>query len=183
MSGAARGHDTLLADGHLGCGPLGAPPSYTHSPLSPQRAEAHATVGTAPGTPVTDVRVTAPDGKTVRLRDRLGLGHLLVILVAPGTGVWDRRHWLTAGVMPRLVDAVDALPAKAELLVTESYPGATAHTVLLVRPDGHLVAAFSGVRPAELFAAADTARGGGADGARGDEARPTADSDRTADVN
>ncbi|KPC81178.1 MULTISPECIES: FAD-dependent monooxygenase [Streptomyces] len=183
VSGAARGHDTLLADGHLGCGPLGAPPSYTHSPLSPQRAEAHATVGTAPGTPVTDVRVTAPDGKTVRLRDRLGLGHLLVILVAPGTGVWDRRHWLTAGVMPRLVDAVDALPAKAELLVTESYPGATAHTVLLVRPDGHLVAAFSGVRPAELFAAADTARGGGADGARGDEARPTADSDRTADVN
>lgn len=183
VSGASRGHDTLLADGHLGCGPLGAPPAYTHSPLSPQRAEAHATVGTAPGTPVTDVRVTAPDGKTVRLRDRLGLGHLLVILVAPGTGVWDRRHWLTAGVMPRLVDAVDALPAKAELLVTESYPGATAHTVLLVRPDGHLVAAFSGVRPAELFAAADTVRGGGADGARGDEGRTSAGSDRTADVN
>ncbi|WP_205023531.1 FAD-dependent monooxygenase [Streptomyces sp. HB132] len=183
VSGAARGHDTLLADGHLGCGPLGAPPSYTHSPLSPQRAEAHATVGTAPGTPVADVRVTAPDGKAVRLRDRLGLGNLLVILVAPGTGVWDRRHWLTAGVMPRLVDAVDALPAKAELLVTESYPGATAHTVLLVRPDGHLVAAFSGVRPAELYAAADTARGGGVDGEPGDEARTTAGSDRTADVN
>ncbi|MBK3594248.1 MULTISPECIES: FAD-dependent monooxygenase [Streptomyces] len=160
VPGSARGHDTLLADGHLGCGPLGAPPSYAHSPLSPQRAGAHTPVSTPPGAPVTDVRVTAPDGASVRLRDRLGRGHLLVVLVAPGTGVWDRRHWLTAGVMPRLVEAVDALPVKAELLVSESYPGATAHTVLLVRPDGHLVAAFNGVRPAELLAAADTARGG-----------------------
>ncbi|WP_329041094.1 FAD-dependent monooxygenase [Streptomyces sp. NBC_00178] len=182
VQGGARGHDTLLADGHLGCGPLGAPPSYTHSPLAPQPAEAHAPVGTAPGAPVADVRVTAPDGTAVRLRERLGQGHLLVILVAPGTGVWDRRHWLTAGVMPRLVDAVNALPAKAELLVTESYPGATAHTVLLVRPDGHLVAAFNGVRAAELYAAADTARGGGAGTAHGDRARTTASSDRTADV-
>ncbi len=33
VPGAARGHDTLLADGHLGCGALGAPPSYSHSPL------------------------------------------------------------------------------------------------------------------------------------------------------
>lgn len=96
----------------------------------------------------------------MRLRERLGRGHLLVVLVAPGTGVWDRRHWLTAGVMPRLVEAVDALPVKAELLVTESYPGATAHTVLLVRPDGHLVAAFDGVRPGELLTAADAASGG-----------------------
>lgn len=140
-------------------------------------------MGTPPGAPVADTRVTAPDGKTVRLRDRLGQGHLLVILVAPGTGVWDRRHWLTAGVMPRLVEAVDALPVKAELLVTESYPGATAHTVLLVRPDGHLVAAFSGVRSAELFAAADAARGGAVDAADGGTARATAASDRTADVN
>nr|WP_202434928.1 MULTISPECIES: FAD-dependent monooxygenase [unclassified Streptomyces] len=160
VPGSARGHDTLLADGHLGCGPLGAPPSYTHSPLSPQRAGAHTPVSTPPGAPVTDVRVTAPDGASVRLRDRLGQGRLLVVLVAPGTGVWDRRHWLTAGVMPRLVEAVDALPVRAELLVSESYPGATAHTVLLVRPDGHLVAAFNGVRPAELLAAADAARGG-----------------------
>ncbi len=160
VPGSARGHDTLLADGHLGCGPLGAPPSYAHSPLSPQRAGAHTPVSTPPGAPVTDVPVTAPDGTSVRLRDRLGRGHLLVVLVAPGTGVWDRRHWLTAGVMPRLVEAVDALPVKAELLVSESYPGATAHTVLLVRPDGYLVAAFHGVRPAELHAAADAARGG-----------------------
>nr|WP_037830540.1 FAD-dependent monooxygenase [Streptomyces sp. NRRL S-325] len=183
VPGASRGHDTLLADGHLGCGPLGTPPSYTHSPLSPQRADGHTPVGTAPGAPVADVRVTAPDGKAVRLRDRLGLGHLLVVLVAPGTGVWDRRHWLTAGVMPRLVDAVGALPVKAELLVTENYPGATAHTVLLVRPDGHLVAAFSGVRPAELYAAADAARGGGPDTVPGGRTGSRESSDRTADVN
>ncbi|MFC9248612.1 FAD-dependent monooxygenase [Streptomyces sp. NPDC057136] len=167
VPGSARGHDTLLTDGHLGCGPLGAPPSYTHSPLSPPRAEAHTSVGTPPGAPVADVRVTAPDGKSVRLRDRLGMGHLLVVLVAPGTGVWDRRHWLTAGVMPRLIEAVAALPVKGELLVAESYPGASAHTVLLIRPDGHLVAAFGGVRPAELFAAADAARGGAIEQARG----------------
>jgi len=40
--------------------------------------------------------VTAPDGTTAQLRTRLGRGLLLVVLVAPGTGVWDRRHWLTA---------------------------------------------------------------------------------------
>ena len=117
-------------------------------------------MGTPPGAPVADVPVTAPDGSVVRLRDRLGLGKLLVVLVAPGTGVWDRRHWLTAGVMPRLAAAVTALPLPGELLVAESYPGAPAHTVLLVRPDGHLVAAHGGVRPAELYAAADAARGG-----------------------
>ncbi len=103
--------------------------------------------------------VTAPDGTTARLRERLGRGNVLVVLVAPGTGVWDRRHWRTAGVMPRLTDAVGALPGATELLVTESYPGASAHTVLLVRPDGHLVAAFGGVRPRELFTAALTALG------------------------
>lgn len=171
VPGAVRGHDTLLADGHLGRGALGAPPSYSHSPLAPPHAEAHTAVGTPPGAPVADVRVTAPDGTAVRLRERLGQGHPLVILVAPGTGVWDRRHWLTAGIMPRLVEAVEALPSTAELLVTESYPGASAHTVLLVRPDGHLVAAFAGVRPAELFAAARAALGGspGASGRSGSD--------------
>lgn len=119
--------------------------------------------------------MTAPDGTTVRLRERLGQGHLLVVLVAPGTVVWDRRHWMTAGVMPSLVAAVDALPVKGELLVTESYPGASAHTVLLIRPDGHLVASFGGVRPRELFAAADATRGGAA--------RTSVRSDRTADIN
>ncbi|MFU0441535.1 monooxygenase [Streptomyces sp. KAI-26] len=173
VPGTARGHDTLLADGHLGCGALGAPPSYSHSPLAPPHAEAHTAVGTPPGAPVTDVRVTAPDGTAVRLRERLGQGRPLVILVAPGTGVWDRRHWLTAGIMPRLVEAVEALPSPAELLVTESYPGASAHTVLLVRPDGHLVAAFAGVRPAELLAAARAALGGSAGAGAGTEAEDT----------
>ncbi|WP_031075786.1 FAD-dependent monooxygenase [Streptomyces sp. NRRL S-118] len=155
------GHDALLTDGHVGRGPLGAPPAYPHSPLAPPYSEAHASVGTLPGAPVADVPVTAPeDGTTGPLRDRLGRGRLLVVLVAPGTGVWDRRHWMTAGVMPRLAAAVEALPVPGELLVTEAYPGAAAHTVLLVRPDGHLVAAFGGVQPEELHAAADAVRGG-----------------------
>ncbi|MFD9795274.1 FAD-dependent monooxygenase [Streptomyces sp. NPDC059070] len=175
LPGAARGHDALLADGHLGLGPLGAPPSYAHSPLAPPPAEAHTPVGTAVGSPVEDVPVTAPDGASVTLRDRLGRGRLLAVLIAPGTGVWDRRHWLTAGVMPRLAAAVSALPADAELLVAEEYPGAAAHTVLLVRPDGHLVAAFAGVWPGELYAAADAVRGGAVTHARVE--------DRTADVN
>ncbi|MFJ8002163.1 FAD-dependent monooxygenase [Streptomyces sp. NPDC096310] len=160
VPGATRGHDTLLADGHLGNGSLGAPPAYPHSPLAPPYAGTQTTVGTPPGGQVDDVRVTAPDGTTTRLGDRLGRGRLLVVLVAPGTGVWDRRHWMTAGVMPRLADAVAALPVRAELLVTEAYPGASAHSVLLVRPDGHLVTAFGGVRPEDLYAAADAARGG-----------------------
>ncbi|WP_432752616.1 FAD-dependent monooxygenase [Streptomyces sp. JL2001] len=164
IPGGTRGHDTLVTDGHLGRGPLGAPPAYPHSPLAPPDAVAQTPVATSAGAPVEDVRVTAPDGTTVRLRDRLGQGRFLVVLVAPGTGVWDRRHWMSAGVMPRLAEAVRALPARAELLVTEAYPGAAAHAVLLVRPDGHLVAAFSGVRPEELYAATDAARGGAVTG-------------------
>ncbi|WP_405776495.1 FAD-dependent monooxygenase [Streptomyces sp. NBC_00859] len=160
LPGRARGHDALLADGHLGGGALGAPPVYDRSPLSPPYTPSQTAVGTGEGALVADVRVTAPDGTAVQLRDRLGRGHLLIVLVAPGTGVWDRRHWLKAGVMPRLAAAVSALPVKGELLVAEAYPGASAHTVLLVRPDGHLVAAFNGVRPAELYEAADAARGG-----------------------
>ncbi|AXG80650.1 FAD-dependent monooxygenase [Streptomyces paludis] len=181
LPGAARGHDALLADGHLGHGPLGAPPSYPHSPLTPPRAEAQTAVSTPPGGPVVDVRVTAPDGTAVRLGDRLGRGRLLVVLVAPGTGVWDRRHWLTAGVMPRLAAAVTSLPVRAELLVTEAYPGASAHSVLLVRPDGHLVAAFGGVRPSDLYAAADTARGGAPSAGAEESEQPVPD--RTANVN
>jgi 3-(3-hydroxy-phenyl)propionate hydroxylase len=108
---------------------------------------------------VDDVPVTALDGTVGRLRDRLGRG-LVVALIAPGTGVWESRHWLTAGLMPRLASAVAALPTPAELVVAESYPGATAHTVLLIRPDGHLVTAMVGCRPAELYSYADLARGG-----------------------
>ncbi|MFJ6901661.1 FAD-dependent monooxygenase [Streptomyces hokutonensis] len=160
VPGSARGHDSLLTDGHLGRGPLGAPGGYAHSPLAPRHIEGEVDVDTPPGAPVTDVRVTAEDGSFVRLRDRLGRGALLVVLVAPGTGVWERKHWVTAGVMPRLAAAVTALPHPAELLVAESYPGAAAHTVLLVRPDGHLVTALSGVRPADLYAAAEATLGG-----------------------
>ncbi|OIJ64661.1 FAD-dependent monooxygenase [Streptomyces mangrovisoli] len=160
VPGSARGHDALLVEGHLGLGALGGPGTYAHSPLAPGPLEAEVPVGTAPGAPVADVRVTAEDGSFVRLRDRLGRGALLVVLVAPGTVVWERKHWVTAGVMPRLAAAVTALPHPAELLVAESYPGAAAHTVLLVRPDGHLVTALSGVRPADLYAAAEAALGG-----------------------
>ncbi|WP_399943405.1 FAD-dependent monooxygenase [Streptomyces sp. BBFR25] len=165
VPGAARGNDALLTDGHLGRGTLGAPGTYADSPLAPENLAGEVPVGTPPGTPVTDVRVTAEDGTFVRLRDRLGRGALLVVLIAPGTGVWERKHWVTAGIMPRLAAAVTALPHRAELLVTESYPGAAAHTVLLVRPDGHLVTALNGVRPADLYAAAERALGGAAAGA------------------
>jgi 3-(3-hydroxy-phenyl)propionate hydroxylase len=160
VPGSARGHDALLTDGHLGRGTLGAPGAYADSPLAPPHLDGEVPVGTPPGAPVEDVRVTAEDGSFVRLRDRLGRGALLVVLIAPGTGVWERRHWVSAGIMPRLAAAVTALPYRAELLVAESYPGAAAHTVLLVRPDGHLVTALGGVRPADLYAAAQAALGG-----------------------
>ncbi|MFD9354593.1 FAD-dependent monooxygenase [Streptomyces sp. NPDC060031] len=155
LPGAARSGELLITDGHLGRGPLGAEPTY-----APPVAVREVPTATEPGGPVANVPVTAPDGSTVPLRDQLGRGRLLVVLVAPGTGVWDRRHWLGAGLMPRLAAAVSALPARAELLVADGYPGAPAHTVLLVRPDGHLAATFAGVRPAELYEAADAVRHG-----------------------
>jgi 3-(3-hydroxy-phenyl)propionate hydroxylase len=133
------------------------------------------------------VQVTALDGTVGRLRDRLGRG-LVVVLVAPGTGVWESRHWLTAGLMPRLAAAVAALPVHAELLVAESYPGAVAHTVLLIRPDGHLVTAMVGCRPKDLYTCADLARGGPpvpaqADGPHpADQAGPAASAGRPADA-
>ncbi|MEW2425145.1 FAD-dependent monooxygenase [Streptomyces nigra] len=160
VPGSARGHEALLMDGHLGQGIIGAPGTYADSPLAPGELEGEVPVDTPRGAPVADVRVTAEDGSFAQLRDRLGLGALLVVLIAPGTGVWDRKHWATAGIMPRLAAAVTALPYPAELLVAESYPGAAAHSVLLVRPDGHLVTALGGVRPADLYAAAETALGG-----------------------
>ncbi|MEV5985629.1 FAD-dependent monooxygenase [Streptomyces sp. NPDC052051] len=159
VSGSARGRDALLADGHLGRGALGAPGAYTASPLTPAHTDSAVRLETEPGAQVVDVRVTAEDGSFVRLRDRLGRSALLVVLVAPGTGVWDRKHWVSAGLMPRLAAAVTALPHPAELLVTEDYPGAAAHTVLLIRPDGHLVTALNGVRPSELYGAAEATLG------------------------
>ncbi|MBV2357773.1 FAD-dependent monooxygenase [Streptomyces sp. J2-1] len=160
VPGSGRGHDSLLMDGHLGRGPIGGPGDHAASPLAPRHLEGELEVVTRPGAPVEDVRVTAEDGSFVQLRERLGRGALLVLLVAPGTGVWERRHWVSAGVMPRLAAAVTALPHPAELLVAESYPGAPAHSVLLIRPDGHLVTALSGVRPADLYAAAEATLGG-----------------------
>jgi 3-(3-hydroxy-phenyl)propionate hydroxylase len=160
VPGSSRGHDALLTEGHLGHGQLGAPGAYADSPLAPRHLEGQTPVDTPLGAPVTDVRVTAEDGTFVRLRDRLGRGALLVVLIAPGTGVWERKHWVSAGIMPQLAAAVTALPHPAELLVAERYPGAAAHTVLLVRPDGHLVTALSGVRPADLYAAAEAVVGG-----------------------
>ncbi|MEU3615251.1 FAD-dependent monooxygenase [Streptomyces sp. NPDC006872] len=176
VPGAVRGHDVLLTEGHLGRGPLGAPGTYGDSPLAPRHLEAEVPVDTAPGAPVEDVRVTAEDGTFVRLRDRLGRGALLVLLIAPGTGVWERRHWVSAGIMPRLAAAVTALPSPAELLVAESYPGAAAHTVLLIRPDGHLVTALNGVRAADLYAAAEAAVGGPAGTPEASAAEATAGS-------
>ncbi|WEH14909.1 FAD-dependent monooxygenase [Streptomyces sp. VNUA24] len=160
VPGSSRGHDALLSDGHLGRGALGAPGAYADSPLMPPHSDAETPIDTLPGTQVVDVEVTAEDGSFVPLRDRLGRGALLVVLIAPGTGVWARKHWMSAGIMPRLAAAVSALPRPAELLVAESYPGAGAHTVLLVRPDGYLVTALSGVRPADLYTAAAATLGG-----------------------
>ncbi|MEU3063046.1 FAD-dependent monooxygenase [Streptomyces subrutilus] len=154
LPGASRSAESLLTDGHLGRGPLGAQPSY-----APPAAAHEVPTDTEPGGPVANVPVTAPDGSTVPLRDLLG-GRPLALLVAPGTGVWDRRHWLGAGLMPRLAAAVGALPVRTDLLVADGYPGAPAHTVLLVRPDGHLAATFAGVRPEELHEAVDALRAG-----------------------
>ncbi|GAB1327169.1 FAD-dependent monooxygenase [Streptomyces sennicomposti] len=169
VPGAGRQHDALLMDGHLGHGALGAPGSYAGSPLAPDPADAETPVDTPVGEAVADVVVTAEDGTFVPLRERLGRGALLVVLVAPGTVVWERRHWVSAGIMPRLAAAVAALPHPAELLVAESYPGAAPHTVLLVRPDGHLVTALGGVHPAALYTAAEAVLGGGTATARAEE--------------
>ncbi len=102
--------------------------------------------------------VVGLDGSADRLRARLGRG-FLVVLVAPGTAVWSSEYWLGAGLMPQLTEATESLPLPAELLVTEAYPGAVPHTVLLIRPDGHLVAALRGCHPDDLWTLADRARG------------------------
>lgn len=169
LSGSARGQAELLTDSHLGRGTAATSRVYARSPLAVPAARTGggrsgaspllAGCDTPPGGRVDDVQVTALDGTVGRLRERLGRG-LVVLLIAPGTGVWESRHWLTAGLMPRLASAVAALPTPAELLVAESYPGATAHSVLLIRPDGHLVTTMVGCRPAELYSYADLARGG-----------------------
>ncbi|GAA2448138.1 FAD-dependent monooxygenase [Streptomyces macrosporus] len=170
LPGGSRGQLDLLTDAHLGLGPLGAPPHYGDSPLAPGKdaVPGAVSVGTEPGAPVDDVPVTALDGSRGRLWQRLGRD-LLVLLVAPGTHVWDSRHWLSAGLMPELAAVVGRLPVPAELLVTESYPGAVAHTVLVVRPDGHLVTALPGGRSGDLLTCVEAMRGAGVEEA-GDRA-------------
>lgn len=160
LPGGSRGRLELLTGGHLGRGALGGPPAYGHSPLAPagDAVPSAVAVGTDAGTPVPDVPVTALDGSRGRLWERIGRD-LLVLLVAPGTRVWDSRHWLSAGLMPELASVVERLPVPAELLVAEEYPGATAHTVVVVRPDGHLAAALPGARTGELRACVDAVRG------------------------
>jgi 3-(3-hydroxy-phenyl)propionate hydroxylase len=153
--GGAGGPLGMLTDAHLGRGPLGRAPVYDRSPLAVEPEYAVGTE-TAPGEPVRDVPVTLLDGTRTGLRERLGGrgGDLVVVLVAPGTGVWDSRHWLRAGLMPELAAVVERLPLAAELVVAEEYPGAAAHTVLAVRPDGHLAAALHGARPGDVRACA-----------------------------
>ncbi|WP_370071447.1 FAD-dependent monooxygenase [Streptacidiphilus sp. MAP5-3] len=159
LSGSLRRNAPLLSDGTLGTGRLGGAPAY---PQRSRPALTPALAPTSPGVLVPDFTVVTADGAKDRLRARLGRG-FLVVLVAPGTGVWASEHWLGAGLMPQLTEATEALPLPAELLVTEAYPGAAPHTVLLIRPDGHLVAALHGCRPEELYDLADRARSGPAD--------------------
>ena len=141
VPGSARGHDALLTDGHLGRGPLGAPAAYADSPLAPRHLEAEVPGGH--GARRAGRRCAGHRARTAPsygCGTGSGAGALLVVLVAPGTGVWERRHWVTAGIMPRLAAAVTALPHPAELLVAESYPGAAAaHGAAgpARRPPGH----------------------------------------------
>ncbi|WP_326596201.1 FAD-dependent monooxygenase [Streptomyces sp. NBC_01803] len=157
LTGRGRGRLALLTDGHLGRGALGAPARYAASPIASVPRGAHAT-DTPLGAPTADVPVIALDGSASRLRDRLG-GPLLLVLTAPGAGVWDAKHWLSAGLMPELAAAARTLPLPAEVLVTEEYPGAGAHTLLVVRPDGHLAAALAGTDQEALRECVRTLRG------------------------
>ncbi|MEV6105955.1 FAD-dependent monooxygenase [Streptomyces sp. NPDC051940] len=144
---------SLLADGHLGRGTVGADAVYAADPPVPSL-----TVGTELGAPVDDVPVIAADGTETTLHARIGRT-VLVVFVAPGTRVWHHSKWLKAGLMPSLVQAVEELPVRASLLVAEGYPGAPAHAVLVVRPDGRLVAALPGVDAAALRACVEAVVG------------------------
>ncbi|MET9615113.1 FAD-dependent monooxygenase [Kitasatospora indigofera] len=171
LSGSFRKHAPLLADGQLGSGRFGGAPAYPAAPSGvPGRVPVQRNAGrgttlsellpaTAPGVLVPDLPVLAMDGAADRLHARLG-GTFLLLLVAPGTAVWSAQHWLGAGLMPRLAEVAAALPVPAEVLVTEDYPGAAPHTVLLIRPDGHLVGTTQGCHAEGLLALADDARGG-----------------------
>ncbi|WP_167574114.1 FAD-dependent monooxygenase [Kitasatospora cheerisanensis] len=162
ISGSFRKHAPLLADGQLGTGRFGGAPAYPATPsgvavrVPEQRGSGRGGTSlteqlpaTAPGVLVPDLPVVTADGAADTLRARLGTVFLLV-LVAPGTTVWSAEHWLGAGLMPRLAELADALPVPTEVLVTDTYPGAVPHTVLLVRPDGHLLGTTPGLHPEQL---------------------------------
>lgn len=171
LTGSFRKHAPLLAHGQLGTGRFGGAPAYPAAPsgvparVPVQRGAGRGTAltqdlpATAPGVLVPELPVLTTDGSADVLRARLGAGFLL-LLVAPGTAVWSSQHWLGAGLMPRLAEVAAALPVPAEVLVTETYPGADPHTVLLIRPDGHLVGTTQGCRAEDLQDLADRARGG-----------------------
>jgi len=170
LTGSFRKHAALLADGQLGTGRFGGAPAYPEAPsgvptrVPVQRGTRNTSLTeslppTAPGVLVPDVPVLTTDGSKDFLHARLGAGFLL-LLVAPGTTVWSSEHWLSAGLMPRLSEVAAALPVPAEVLVAESYPEAGPHTVLLVRPDGHLVGTTQGCDAEDLQALAHRARGG-----------------------
>ncbi|MDH6113064.1 3-(3-hydroxy-phenyl)propionate hydroxylase [Kitasatospora sp. MAP12-15] len=175
LTGSFRKHAPLLADGLLGTGRFGGAPAYPAAPSgvpagvpvqrSTPRGPARATTltenlpATAPGVLVPDLPVVTTEGAPDQLYARLGATFLL-LLVAPGTAVWSSEHWMGAGLMPQLAEVAAALPVPAEVLVTEQYPGASPHTVLLVRPDGHLVGITQGCRAEDLQALAERARGG-----------------------
>ncbi|GLW73080.1 monooxygenase [Kitasatospora phosalacinea] len=163
FSGSFRKHAPLLADGQLGTGRFGGAPAYPAAPsgvvprVPEQRGSGRGTAlteqlpATAPGVLVPDLPVVTADGTSETLRARLG-GPFLLVLVAPGAAVWSAEHWLGAGLMPRLADLAAALPVPTEVLVTDTYPGAAPHTVLLVRPDGHLLGTTPGLHPETLHA-------------------------------
>ncbi|UGQ13925.1 FAD-dependent monooxygenase [Yinghuangia sp. ASG 101] len=106
-------------------------PEYAGSPLL--------TPGPGVGAPVEDIPVVRADGQRAQLSVCLDAG-LVFVLVAPGIEVWEGRRWRDAGLMPLLRARLGELPLESELVVTPEYPGATAHTLLVVRPDGYLTA-------------------------------------------
>lgn len=106
-------------------------PDYAGSPLL--------TPGPGVGEWIRDVEVFRADGAEGWLSECLDRG-LVVLLIAPGIQVWHGDGWREAGLMPRLRGRLDKLAAPAELVVTPDYPGATAHTILLIRPDGYIAA-------------------------------------------
>ncbi|BAJ31137.1 MULTISPECIES: FAD-dependent monooxygenase [Kitasatospora] len=164
LSGSFRKHAPLLADGQLGTGRFGGAPAYPATPsgvvprVPEQRGSGRGGTAlteqfpaTAPGVLVPDLPVVTADGAADTLRARLG-GPFLLVLVAPGTTVWSAEHWVGAGLMPRLAELAAALPVPTEVLVADAYPGAAPHTVLLVRPDGHLLGTTPGLHPETLHA-------------------------------